>query len=223
MNNKIVIIDYKLGNLFSIQNALARIGQNCEISSNSQQIANADALILPGVGSFKEAMNSLKHLDLINPLKDFINTGKPLLGICLGFQLLFSESEEFGHHQGLDVIEGKIKKFQPSNTLRVPHIGWNKLTIPNEKSWKKSPFKELKDNSMVYFVHSYYASVSNKNHILSNTTYDTITFPSSIMKDNIFATQFHPEKSGNIGINILKNWALNYNIINPETKESVYE
>jgi glutamine amidotransferase len=206
MSTKVVIVDYKLGNLFSIEHALAIIGLNSEISSNPHQILSADALVLPGVGSFKEAMNSLKQLDLINPLKDYIDTGKPLLGICLGFQLLFSESEEFGHHQGLDVIQGTIKKFESTDKLKVPHIGWNKLTISNEESWKKSPFVELKDSSMVYFVHSYYASVSNKEYILSNTTYDTLTFPSSIIKDNIFATQFHPEKSQTNGLVLLNNF-----------------
>ena len=121
--------------MFSIQHALSFLGQNPIISSNVDEISQAEALVLPGVGSFKEAMTSLQNLGLINGLKETISKGKPLLGICLGFQLLFTRSEEFGDHKGLDIIEGTIKKFEPTQSLRVPHIGWNKLKSCNDETW----------------------------------------------------------------------------------------
>jgi len=212
---KIVIIDYQLGNLYSVKQACHSVGMNFAVSSNKEDILDADALILPGVGAFKQAMNNLKKLDLIDAIKTKVNSGTPLLGICLGLQLLFTKSEEFGSGNGLNLISGIIIKF-PSNIdhrkIRVPHISWNKIYKFNN-TFKDSPLKDLKSHEFMYFVHSYYVKPDNDKYILTNTNYDGIEFCSSVIKENIFATQFHPEKSLDKGISIYKNWGLSNNLI----------
>ena len=212
---KVVIIDYQLGNLFSVKQACDTVGVNAEISSNREDILNADALILPGVGAFIEAMNNLQSLDLIEAIKGKVNNGTPIFGICLGLQLLFSKSEEFGSGSGLDLIPGIIKKFPDhikDRKIKVPHITWNQVYKFNNY-WQETALKELKDFEFMYFIHSYYVKPDNDSCILTNTNYDGIEFCSSVIKDNIFATQFHPEKSADKGISIYKNWALTNNLI----------
>jgi len=207
---KVVIIDYKLSNLYNVKHALEHYNINPVISSNKNDIYNADGIILPGVGAFGDAMNNLKKYDLIEPIKDFLSTGKPFMGICLGFQLLFSESEEFGSHKGLDIIKGVVKKFPHkinNKKVKVPQIGWNTIFKPNEYiTWANSPLKELKEKEYMYFVHSYYVVPSNTKDILSITNYEDIIYCSSINKNNIFAVQFHPERSAQKGLSIYKNW-----------------
>ena len=149
-------------------------------------------------------MINLKNQNLIVAIKDFINTGKPFMGICLGFQLLFSFSEEFGIHKGLNIIKGDVKKFD-NLTKKVPQIGWNKIYKLN-KDWGDSPLKKTLNNEYMYFVHSYYVRPYDKDLILTNTNYSGLEYCSSIQKGNIFATQFHPEKSGVKGLEIYKNW-----------------
>ncbi len=209
----ITIIDYQMGNLFSVSHACLYLGAKTEITSDKQKILSADAVILPGVGAFGEAMTNLKNLDMILPLKDFIASGKPFMGICLGMQLLFEESEEFGIHKGLALIKGNIKKF-PSispagKKTKVPQIGWNSIHIPQtEKAngWKSDVFNSIIDGEYMYFIHSYYAIAQDKTVILSETEYEGIKYCSAIQKDNILATQFHPEKSGKAGLRIYENW-----------------
>lgn len=212
---KVVIIDYQLGNLFSVKQACDTVGINAEISSNREDILNADALILPGVGAFIEAMNNLKKFGLDAAIQNKVNGGTPIFGICLGQQLLFTESEEFGAGKGLDLISGIIKRF-PENfeerIVKVPHIAWNTIFKLNQ-IWDNTALSDLSNNDFMYFIHSYYVKPSDDSCILTKTNYDGIEFCSSILKNNIFATQFHPEKSADKGISIYKNWALINNLL----------
>lgn len=212
---KVVIIDYNLGNLFSVKQACDTVGINAIISSDKLEILKADALILPGVGAFNEAMQNLRELDLITAIKTKVNGGVPLFGICLGLQLLFTESEEFGTGGGLDLISGVIKRFPEEynqTKIKVPHIAWNKI-YSNNQGLKSSDLLGLDENEFMYFIHSYYVKPKENPCILTNTNYNGIEFCSSVLKNNIFATQFHPEKSGEKGISIYKNWAINNKLI----------
>jgi len=212
----VAIIDYGLGNLFSINNACKLVGLNTIITSDINKISKADALILPGVGAFGDAINSLNENNLTQTIYEFVRTGKPFLGICLGMQLLFSESEEFGSHKGLDLIKGKVVKFPPFNKLgesiRVPQIQWNQIYAEDINRWNESPLKNISEGTYMHFVHSYYAIPEENNNILTYTEYGGIRYTSAVMKDNIIGIQYHPEKSAEAGINIYRNWA-NY-IIN---------
>ncbi len=187
-------------NLYSIFNSCQNIGYRTSIIKNSSNLRAFDIIILPGVGSFKQA---IKYLKLNNFDKEILNflqlKNKGVLGICLGMQLFFESSEEFGFTKGLGILEGKVKKFE-INTDRIPHIGWNKIKF---KEKNKIFDKEL-NNKNFYFVHSYYCKPSNKNSILSSTKYNEVDFCSSILEKNILATQFHPEKSGKYGVKFLK-------------------
>jgi len=212
---KVIIIDYKLGNLFSVKQACDAVGIESKISSDIDEIINADGLILPGVGAFNEAMKNLNNLGLSSAINKSVSKKIPLFGICLGLQLLFTESEEFGTGQGLDLISGTIKKFPKSfkgNKIKVPHVAWNEI-LNKKINWNNTPFLDLKNNQYMYFVHSYYVDPSENSCVLSETNYNGIPFCSSIIKNNIFATQFHPEKSGEKGLKIYKNWAITNNLI----------
>jgi len=209
---KVAIIDYQMGNLFSVKNACDHVGFDALITSNRQNILRADAAILPGVGAFKKAMDNLGSLGLLSLIRDFIASGKPFMGICLGMQLLFGESEEFGVRSGLNVIEGRVVKF-PSKTVqgekvKVPHIGWSGVFCPpgNEVKWEQSPLGRVYPGDYMYFVHSFYPVPNDEKVILSVTNYREIAFCSSIIKDNVFATQFHPEKSAAVGLKIYSHW-----------------
>ena len=217
MSNKknVIIIDFHLGNLFSVKQACDIIGINARISSDKNEIANADALILPGVGAFIEAMQNLKDLDLINSIKDAVAVGKPLFGVCLGLQLLFTSSEEFGSGYGLNFIPGVIKKFPTilnDKKIKVPQIQWNKI-YSNKLEWEGTPLSDIKQGEFLYFVHSYYVEPVNDLYILSKTNYGGIEYCSSVIKENIFAVQFHPEKSAENGLSIYKNWATLNNLL----------
>ena len=196
---KFVIIDYGIGNLRSIEKALHHIGTDVEISNDSSIIDRADALVLPGVGAFRDAMMHFTTLEKV--VKDAIDEGKHLLGICLGMQMLLSESEEGGLHKGINIIPGRVVRF-PVSELKVPHIGWNSLIIK-----RRIPIlKDIKNESSVYFVHSYHAYTDDVYNAAS-CDYG-IEFPAIITNDtgNIVGTQFHPEKSGIIGLKMLQNF-----------------
>lgn len=197
----IAIIDYKAGNLFSVKNAFDKLGVDTIITSDVDVIKNADKLLLPGVGAFENAMNHLQELKLDKLIVDEVKSGKPFLGICLGMQLLFNSSEEYGYHEGLNILDGKIIHFNFKHALKVPHMGWNSIT--NCKDTKL--FFNL-ENQFVYFVHSYHLVTENKDYkkIMTNYGYD---FCSAIEYKNIFATQFHPEKSGEVGLSILNKFS----------------
>lgn len=211
---KLIIVDYEAGNLFSVEQACKIIGLEPVITSEPQDIHKADALILPGVGAFGDAMKNLREKGLVVPLKEFAASGKAFFGICLGMQLLFARSLEFGEHEGLNIIEGDVKKFPSLNDIggkiRVPQIGWNRIYPEGKESkWKDTPFESIGQGEFMYFVHSFYANPFNPENILSVSEYDGITYCSAVIKDNIFATQFHPEKSAQEGLKIYKHWADN--------------
>jgi len=210
MSKKVVIIDYHLGNLFSVQQACNHLGADAKISSDKNELLAADYAILPGVGAFGDAMETLHELDLVNPIHDFIQQGKPFMGVCLGLQLLFSESEEFGNHKGLNVIEGVTRRFPAKNQdgglLKVPQIEWNQVNTYNGNNWKNSPLQKCNDGDYMYFVHSYYVIPENTKYILSTTTYGGLTYCSSVANGNIFACQFHPERSGEHGLDIYRSF-----------------
>lgn len=207
---KVVIVDYGHGNMYSINQACVHVGYSPIISSSLEDIISADSLILPGVGAFKVAMEELKKQDLIEPIKEFVKKGNYLMGVCLGMQLLFEESEEFGNHLGLSLIEGKVLRFPIINEnlkIRVPHIGWNKLLLEDSaENWKNSPLMDISEEDFMYFVHSYYVVPKNMNNVFSYSIYQNFKFCSSVKKDNIFGFQFHPEKSSNKGLTIYKNF-----------------
>ncbi|MDR0287027.1 MAG: imidazole glycerol phosphate synthase subunit HisH [Clostridiales bacterium] len=196
----VALIDYGAGNLKSVENALVFLGQECCITCDRDEIMTADRVILPGVGSFGEAMANIKSKNLVKTIEDVIGSTKPFLGICLGLQLLFEYSEESPGIPGLGIYKGGIKRFS-DEVLKVPQIGWNSLDI------KKSGgiFKGIPQNSYVYFVHSYYLKAEDLSIVASMTDYVTL-FHSAIEDRNVSACQFHPEKSGKTGLRILKNF-----------------
>lgn len=212
----IVIIDYKLGNLFSVKNACEKIGMDAIISNDLSDLEKAKALILPGVGAFQEAMANLDDLGLINGIKAHVDKGLPFFGVCLGLQLLFSESDEFGKHKGLDFIEGTVEKIPTEingNKVPVPQIGWNTIETPNFDKYTSSPLNGVQNEDFMYFVHSYYVNPKQDDVVLTKTNYGGLNYCSSVLKNNIFATQFHPEKSGEKGLEIYRKWATQYNLI----------
>ncbi len=204
------IIDYGMGNLKSVSNALTYLEIKHKTIRNSSDFKDVDSYILPGVGAFPEAMSNLNKLDLGHTIIKSVENGKPIFGICLGQQLLLTESEEFENCKGLNLIEGNIKKIPSlinNNQVKVPQIGWNQILKPENLSWDKTPLQDLKNKDFMYFVHSYYTEVLNHNTIGAITNYCELIYTSSIIKDNIFSTQFHPEKSGEKGLTIYRNWA----------------
>lgn len=199
------IIDYGMGNLFSVQRACEHAGINAVITSDKELISGASAAILPGVGAFGNAMENLSKLDLLGPIKDFAASGKPFMGICLGMQLLFEESEEFGAYKGLGIFRGKVARF--SGKEKVPEIGWNRISFPGCGSAEGTFFSGINPGAYMYFVHSYYCCPADKELIVSETEYDGVKYCSSIAQGNVFAVQFHPEKSARDGLKVYENWA----------------
>jgi glutamine amidotransferase len=201
MNPKIVIIDYGMGNLRNVQRGFEKIGLEARVTRNKNEIQKASAIVLPGVGAFKDCMINLEKYGLAEPILRSIEKGKPYLGICLGLQILFSESEEFGSHKGLDLIKGKVVKFKSDPEHKVPHMGWNTVDIEREIPLLQG----IVSGDFFYFVHSYYV-IPEERHWISTLTHYGRPFASSIWKENIFATQFHPEKSQHKGLRILENF-----------------
>ncbi len=199
--SRIAIIDYGMGNLRSVEKAFEHVGHNAFIAKQPDEVLLASHVVLPGVGGFPECMKNLERTGMIDAVYKSIESGKQFLGICLGLQLLFGESEEFGHHKGLDILEGRVVRFRLGPEFKVPHMGWNQIRIERDVP----VLKGIPDNSFVYFVHSYYVVPSDKGIISTLTDYGNL-FVSSIWKGNIFACQFHPEKSQEIGLRILKNF-----------------
>lgn len=195
-----VIIDYGVGNLFSLKSSFAHIGEDAVVSNDIGTIKNAQRLILPGVGAFGDAAKLLREHGMDEVLRDEVKKGKPVLGICLGMQMLFTKSYEYGEHNGLDLIKGKVIPMQPllPSELKVPHIGWNELNIRKENAL----FKYINEKDRVYFVHSFFATECDES-VIATTEYG-ITLTAAVAKDNVLGTQFHPEKSGNVGLNILR-------------------
>lgn len=205
----ITIVDYGMGNLRSVEKGFEKVGFSAQITDDPRNIATAERLVLPGVGAFRDCMSNLREGGFIDPIKEFVASGRPFLGICLGLQLLFSTSEEFGNYAGMGIIPGSVKRFsaqmpddegEEGQTLKVPHMGWNQIThrdIPL--------FKGVKQGSFVYFVHSYYVRPDDSEAVAATTDYG-VEFCSAICRDNVMATQFHPEKSQQVGLTMLKNF-----------------
>jgi len=204
----IAIVNYGMGNLRSVEKAFLAVGHHAFITQNPEEVARAERIVLPGVGAFGAAMQNLQRLGMADVVAAAIESGRPFLGICLGLQLLFTESEELGHHEGLGLIPGRVLQFfQPedrspdTDALKVPHMGWNVLDVRRPAP----PLEEFPRRGMVYYVHSFYAKPDDPN-LIAGTSSHGIDFCSAIWKDNIFAVQFHPEKSGKLGLCILKNF-----------------
>ncbi len=197
----IAIIDYDAGNLRSVQKALEFLGYEAVITSEESEILSAERVILPGVGAFGEAMEQLKNRGLDETIQKVVSSGKPFLGICLGLQLLFEESEESPDVKGLGILSGKIVKIPAGQGLKIPHMGWNQLNIQKNKGF----LKEIGEQPFVYFVHSYYMEPSDQTLIAATTDYG-VELPVAVEKGNVMAAQFHPEKSGTVGLQILKNF-----------------
>jgi len=201
----IAVVDYGVGNLHSLVKAFNHFGHNTFVTEEANDIKLADAVVLPGTGAFQSGMEGLKIRGLVKAVKDFSKTGKPILGICLGAQLLMSEGYEFGKFKGLDIIPGKVVRFENLKE-KVPHIGWNEIYQTSKKGWDKTLLGSIKSNTDVYFVHSYLFEPSNRKNILALTKYGNFEFCSAIYKDNIYGCQFHPEKSGKTGLKIIENF-----------------
>ena len=203
----IAVIDYGVGNLFSLLSSLNYVGLHTKLTNDIEEIKNANGIILPGVGAFRDAIGNLEKYGLKETLINEARKGKPFLGICLGMQMLFEKSYEYGEYEGLGLINGtveEIKKYIPENSdLKIPHMGWNSLII-NERFKDDKILKDVNDNEYVYYVHSYFAKTDMKN-IVAYSEYGT-KIPGIVKNENVYGMQFHPEKSGDTGLKLLKNW-----------------
>ncbi|WP_457681323.1 imidazole glycerol phosphate synthase subunit HisH [Thermovibrio sp.] len=197
----IVVVDYGMGNLRSVSKAVEHAGGEVKVSSDPKDLKEAKGIILPGVGAFKDAVKNLKELSLWEALIKEVEKGKPLLGICLGLQLLFEKSYEFGESEGFGFIEGEVVKFELPKGYKIPHMGWNQIYKKKESELLKG----IKEGEFFYFVHSYFVKPSQKEAVLTETDYGT-EFTSSVEKENVFGVQFHPEKSQRAGLKLLKNF-----------------
>ena len=198
----IVIVDYGMANLRSVQKAFEKVGSAAEITGDPSRVGEAEKLVLPGVGAFRDGIGRLRESGLAEPILDHVRSGRPFLGICLGLQMLFTKSYEDGEHTGLNLFPGEVVRFPDVEGLKVPHMGWNQLRVR-----RPAPlFRDVPDGSSVYFVHSYYAAPKSAGLVATETDYPE-PFASAIWHENVFATQFHPEKSQRVGLTMLRNFA----------------
>ncbi len=198
----IAIIDYGMGNLRSVEKGFLKVGADVQVTNRPEDVRKAEAVVLPGVGAFRDCMRELTNLELTDAVTESIKAGKPYLGICLGLQVLFSESDEFGKCRGLDIFKGRVVQFEfDNNDLKIPQMGWNTINFKKDNPL----FKEIPDESYYYFVHSYYVAPEDDSIVATTTDYG-IDFTSSIWQDNVFAVQFHPEKSQALGLRLLRNF-----------------
>lgn len=209
MTKKVVIVDYGLSNLLSITRAFEHIGVETEVTDDPKKLNTAERIVLPGVGAFPLGIAELKKRGFFDEIKNVVTSKQtPILGICLGMQMMLSKGFEIEETEGLGLVKGDIIKLPANNAdgskNKIPHVAWSQIHIPQGKSWVDSIFKNTHEAQYMYFVHSYYANTSNSEDVLSYTNFGDIRFTSAFQKDNIFGTQFHPEKSGEDGLNILK-------------------
>jgi len=212
MKPVITVIDYGVGNLFSVRRAFETMGADVAFASNPDQIAAAERLVLPGVGAFKNGMDGLRKHELIETIRTYARSGRPFLGICLGMQMMLDESEEFGRHEGLGLIPGKVDRI-PDQTiegapLKIPHVAWDGLIPPHARpeSWTGTIFAGLKEGSCMYFVHSYAAVPARSEHILATVNYGGKPVVAAVASGNMVGCQFHPERSGPLGLKIIENF-----------------
>ena len=203
----VTVVDYGLGNLYSVERALQSTGAEVSLSSDPEEIARAPRLVLPGVGAFADGMRGLRERNLVEPLRRYASTGRPLLGICLGMQMLASVSEEFGEHEGLDLIPGRVRAISSSTVAgqphKIPHIGWNALQ-PASSPWAGSMLEDTSPGTAVYLVHSFHVQPSDPRHLLATCEYGGHAITAAIRSGGIFGCQFHPEKSGPAGLQMLR-------------------
>jgi glutamine amidotransferase len=206
--NQVTVVDFGAGNLLSVERALRHLGAEVLSATTPEAILAAERLILPGVGAFAACMEGLKSKGLVEPILAFAKTGRPFLGICVGLQMLFDESEEFGHHAGLGLIPGRVVRLSDKDSegrkLRVPHIGWNALSRPAGRTWQNTPLASTQPGASMYFVHSFAAVPADAAHRLADCVYGGHPVLAAARKDNITGCQFHPEKSGPAGLNLLE-------------------
>jgi glutamine amidotransferase len=205
---EVAIVDYGMGNLFSVKHACTRVGLDAEITADPAAVRAARAAILPGVGAFEEAMSALTGLGLGEALREFGAARKPLIGICLGLQLLMSESHEFGRHPGLGLIAGDVVKLSAAGGDKVPHVGWSAVRKTGEHAWDATPLSGMPDGSHMYFVHSFHVRPASPGVAVATTHHGETEFCAAVRQDNIFACQFHPERSGLLGLRVYENLAL---------------
>jgi len=205
----ITIIDYGCGNILNLVRAINFLGYKVEVTNDKKKILNSSHVILPGVGAFGNAMQQLKKYDLQNTIFEYTKLNKPLFGICLGMQILLTKSYEFGKHEGLGLIKGEVLKIsnKTDKKIKIPHVGWNEIyPNNNEKKWENKILKNLTAGTNFYFVHSYVCFTKNPNSTVAVCNYSNISIPAVVAENNVFGCQFHPEKSGEDGINIIKNF-----------------
>jgi len=201
---RVTVIDYGIGNLHSVVKALRHEGAEVTVTSDPRDVPAAERLVLPGVGAFADGMKGLTERGLVGPLRAFAETGRPLLGICLGMQLLLGESEEYGRHEGLGIVPGRVVEIRREAGFKVPQIGWNRIYPPNGKSWSGTPLGALAEGAMVYFVHSFTAVPDREEHRLADSLYAGQRISAAVRRGNVWGCQFHPEKSGTVGLAILR-------------------
>lgn len=211
MKRIVGIVDYGMGNMYSVAQALEHVGADVRLLSMAEELKQVDLLLLPGVGSYEAGMRELRERELVTPIVEYVHKGKPFLGICLGMQLLFEVSEEFGEHAGLGLIPGRVTAIpslgHDQQPHKIPHIGWNGLTLPSDReNWQGTILQGLSPGVSAYFVHSYTAVPSNPNHRLADCDYDGCCISAAVQADNVYGCQFHPEKSGDSGLRILRNF-----------------
>ncbi len=208
--SQVTIIDYGIGNLFNLEKVVAHLGGKAIVSGEPQTILKAERVILPGVGAFGDGMENLRKQELIEPIREYVHSQRPFLGICLGMQLLLSESEEFGRHEGLGLVPGKVKRLKSpepgSRPYKIPHVGWNRLQVRDDLPHGNLLLQNLPSEPCVYFVHSYAVFPQDSSNILAETEYGLNRFCSVLKKENLLGCQFHPEMSGEVGLQILRNF-----------------
>lgn len=205
---RVVVVDYGVGNLHSVVKAIEHEGGSVEVTSKPDDVRNADRLVLPGVGAFGDGMRELTERGLVEPILRFAETARPLLGVCLGMQLLLSESLEFGVHPGLGIIPGKVIPIAPGQGVKIPQIGWNRIEPPTGATWDGTLLADVPVGSMVYFVHSFTAVPDNELHRLADASYGEFRVSAAIHDRSITGCQFHPEKSGPLGLRVISRFLL---------------